>query len=186
MEVASLKRPSPPATTTSHLPQQQQQQSLSSFSCLSPVRGCFGLGLAGWPVASGTAPGRKASIFLCASPGHPQLCCHTFTADFPLHSTAAPWLCCTPLRSLLGGVRVCVCVCACVCVLDMVLSSRYARVVGAWTGRQRLAGTPSLHIKHHSVWVSGCGKGFGIHPEPLLVLPSLTAAPWVSHPTAPA
>lgn len=113
---------------------------------------------------------RRASS--SASPRHPQLRCHTFTPALPSHSTAAPWLCRTSPRCLW-----CVCVCVCACVSDVVLSSCYTRVAGAWmgwdvAGGQRLAGTPSLHVRHRSAWVSGHGKGFGILPEPLPVLPA--------------
>lgn len=69
VEVALPKKPSPPAITASHLP--QQQLSLSSFSHLSPMGGCFHSGLPEWPAASGTALSRKVSIFLHASPGQP-------------------------------------------------------------------------------------------------------------------
>lgn len=187
--MASPKRPSPPAITASHLP--QQQLSLS-FSRLSPMGGCFRSGLPERPAASGTAPGGKASIFLCASPGQPpQLRYHAFVADLPLHSTAAPWLCRTSPRCLwcvcvwmcaCGGV--CVCVCQTWCRLLVTLVLWGARTGRDMAGGQRLAGTPLLRVGRRSAWVSGHGKGFEILPKPLPVLPGLTTAPWVSRPIA--
>lgn len=103
-EVFLLKRPSPPpAITASHFLQQQ----LSLFSHLSPMVRCFCSGLPKWPAVSGTALCQKLSIFLRASPRHPQLCClvqHGCTLAVPhLPALSVGCVC----------VRVCVYVCVC-------------------------------------------------------------------------
>lgn len=190
MEVALPKRPFPPAITASHLP--QQQLSLSSFSRLSPMGGCFRLGLPEQLVASGTAPGGKASIFLCASPGHPPSFAVTpsrltfpRTARLRLGSAAPPCAVCGGCACVCARARVCVCQMWCRLLL-VTLVWWGARTGRDMAGGQRLARTPSLHVRHRSARVSGHRKGFGILPEPLPVLPGLAAAPWTSHPIAPA
>lgn len=165
--MASPRRPSSPTITASILLQQQL-----SLSFPHPCGGCFGSGLPECPAASGTALGEQASILLRisrappASLSHlracPSLAQHGCTLALP-HSPRCLW---------------CVCVCVCARVSDVVLSSCYTHVAGAWMGwdvacGQGLAGTPSLHVRHRSAWVSGHGKGFGILPEPLLVLLAL-------------
>lgn len=98
-EVFSLKRPSPPAITASHLLEQQ----LSLPSHLSPMVRCFCSGLPKWPAASGTAPCWKLSIFLRAPPRHPPSSAVSCGARLRPGSAAPPCTVC--------GVCVCVCVC---------------------------------------------------------------------------
>lgn len=111
-----LKRPSPLAITASHLLQQH-----SLFSHLSPMVRCFCSGLPKWSAASGTTPCWKLSIFLCTSPRHPPALLSLVQHSCAL---ALPHL---PAQSV-GCV--CVGVCVCVRVWDVVVSSRYTRVVG--------------------------------------------------------
>lgn len=186
--MASPKRPSPPAITASHLP--QQQLSLS-FSRLSPMGGCFRSGLPERPAASGTAPGGKASIFLCASPGQPPSFAITpswltfpCTARLRLGSAAPPRAVCGVCVWMCACGGVCVCVCQTWCRLLVTLVLWGARTGRDVAGGQRLAGTPLLCVGRRSAWVSGHGKGFEILPKPLPVLPGLTTAPWVSRPIA--
>lgn len=115
-EVFLLKRSSPPAITASHLLQQQ----LSLFSHLSPMVRCFCSGLPKWPAASGTAPCWKPSIFLRASPRHPP----------PALLSLVQHGCALALPHLPALSVRCVGVGVCVCVWDVVLSSRYTRIVG--------------------------------------------------------
>lgn len=101
------------------------------------------------------------------------------TALLRLGSAAPP---CAVCGVCVCGVGGCVCVCiGCGAVFSLLCSCRGRH---GQAGGRRLAGTPSLHVGHRSAWVSGHGKGLGILPELLLVLPSLATAPWASHPIA--